>query len=42
MIDGADPGAVIAAIFHTLEPVDEAIRDGFGADDTDDSTHFSG
>jgi hypothetical protein len=39
IVDGADAGAVIAAIFHPLEAVDKPIRDRAVADDTDDSAH---
>ena len=39
VMDGADPRAVIAAIFHPPEAVDEPIRDRAAADDTDDSAH---
>ena len=38
-IDGCHAGAVIAAIFHPLEPAEQAIGDGAGADDPDDSAH---
>ncbi len=37
--DGADARTVIAAIFHPLEPIDKALRDGLVADNTDNSAH---
>ena len=39
VVDGADAGAVIAAIFEPLEPVEQALRDSLFADDADDSAH---
>ena len=36
----ADPGAVIAAIFHALEPVDQAVGNAALADDPDDAAHL--
>ena len=35
----ADAGAVIAAVFHAAQPLDQAIRHGLVADDADDSAH---
>ena len=39
-IDRADPGAVISAIFHPLQPVDEPIGYRFLADNSDNSAHY--
>jgi hypothetical protein len=39
-VQGADPGAVIAAILHAAQTIDEPVRDFFLADDADDSTHL--
>src|SRR3546814_19899116 len=39
VLDRADPGRIIAAIFHAAQPVDEAIRHLILADDSDDSAH---
>ena len=39
VMDRADPGAVIAAILHPPEAIDQPLRDLFLADDTDDSAH---
>src|SRR3546814_9668900 len=41
VLDRADPGRIIAAIFHAAQPVDEAIRHLILADDSDDSAHRS-
>ena len=38
-VDRADPGAVIAAVFHPPQAVDQTIRHLFPADDTDDAAH---
>ena len=40
--DGADARAVIAAIFHPPQAIDQPVRDLFLADNTDDSTHVGG
>jgi hypothetical protein len=40
MIDRADPGGVIAAIFEALEPVEQPLRDVAPADYANDSTHL--
>ena len=39
VLDRADPGAVIAPIFETLEPVEQPPRDRFTPDNPDNSTH---
>src|SRR5690606_35166560 len=39
VVQRADAGAVVAAVFHPPEAVDEAAGDCFFADDADDSTH---
>ena len=38
-VDGAHAGAVVTAIFHPPQPVDQPVRDLFSAGDADDSAH---
>ena len=38
-MDGADPGAVIAAVFHAPQAIDQTVRNLILADDTDDAAH---
>jgi hypothetical protein len=38
-VERAQPSAVVPAVFHSLEPVDEALRDGLVADDSNDAAH---
>lgn len=40
VIHGAQARAIISAVFHAPETVDQTIRDVFLADDADDSTHI--
>ena len=40
VIERADPGTVVTAIFHPAEAVDQPIRYRFLADDTDDAAHL--
>ena len=39
IVDRAYPGAIIAAIFHSFQPVDQTIRDGFLANNSNYSAH---
>ena len=39
IVDGADAGAVVAAIFHPLEPVDQPLRDQRFPDNRNDPAH---
>ena len=38
-MDGADTGAVVTAVFHPLQAVDQSLRNRFLADDPDNSAH---
>ena len=35
----AYPGAIVSAVFHPAQTIDEALRHGFVADNTDNSAH---
>jgi hypothetical protein len=39
VVDRADPGRIIAAIFEPLQPVEQPLRDVARADNSNDSTH---
>ena len=39
-VDGADAGAVIAAIFEALQPIEQPLRDGGFSDNSDNSAHW--
>jgi hypothetical protein len=42
IMQGADPGAVIAAIFHPLQAIDQPVGDAAIAHDPDDAAHCPG
>ena len=39
VVDRAEAGRIIAAIFEPLEPVEQPLRDVAGSDDPDNSAH---
>ncbi len=39
LVDRAEPGAVVAAIFHPPEPIDQPVRDRILAHDADNTAH---
>ena len=41
VLNRADTGAVVAAVFHPAHPVDKTLRNGLVADNTDNSAHGS-